>query len=264
MTGFRSGDECLEAFSATPGLALLLAAPDGTFLFVNETFAKIFGGGTAEEHTGRNFTDLYPREWADEKVALLRRVAYEDERLLVRCIWEGKLLEAQYQRITGYDALDGQGDPDAHDAHDGQDGGEPRILVTVREGVTGDELLPEGLEIVRCDTSNFGPLKVLSPRELEVLALIGQGKPTKEIGEILGCSPRTVERHRDTLGKKLNKRDRVSLALVAQAAGLELGDAHVKHVDPLPKPEGHEPAAHKPGTQAEPKPQRPGVLHPPE
>lgn len=250
MPGIRSSDECLETFSATPGLALLLASPDGTFLFVNETFAKIFGGGTTDEHTGRNFADLYPREWAEEKVALLRRVAYEDERLLVRCIWEGKVLEAQYQRITGHDALD---------AHDDHGDGEPRILVTVREGVTGDELLPEGLEIVRCDTSNFGPLKVLSPRELEVLALIGQGKPTKEIGEILGCSPRTVERHRDTLGKKLNKRDRVSLALVAQAAGLELRDAHVKHVEPLAKP-----AAHKPATQAEPKPRRPGVLHPPE
>ena len=249
MTGFRSGEECLEAFSATPGLGLLLATPDGTFLFVNETFARIFGGGSAEEHRGRNFTDLYPREWADEKVALLRRVAYEDERLLVRCIWEGRVLEAQFQRITGLDALD------AHDAHGDQG---PRILVTVHEGVTGDELLPEGLEIVRCDTSNFGPLKVLSPRELEVLALIGQGKHTKEIGEILGCSPRTVERHRDTLGKKLNKKDRVSLALVAQAAGLELSDAHVKHVEPLPKPAGH-----KPGTQAEPKPRRPGALHPP-
>lgn len=247
MPGFRSGDEYLETFSATPGLALLLATPDGTILFVNETFAKIFGGGTPDEHTGRNFTDLYPREWADEKIALLRRVASEDERLLVRCIWEGKVLEAQYQRITGHDG---------HDAHDDE---EPRILVTAHEGVTGAELLPAGIEIVRCDTSNFGPLKVLSPRELEVLALIGQGKPTKEIGEILGCSPRTVERHRDTLGKKLNKRDRVSLALVAQAAGLELRDAHVKHVEPLANAAGH-----KPGTLSEPKPRRPGVLHPPE
>lgn len=229
----------LSMFAAAPGLGVGLMSPDGTILFTNETAVRMFGGGTVEEHTGRSLADLYPREWAEEKIALLRRVAETDERLLIRYIWEGKRVEAQYQRIPA------------------ETGEEPRILVTIREGVTEDALIPEGFEVVKIDTSNFGPLSVLTPRELEVLALIGQGKSAKEIAEVLKCSPRTVERHRDSMGKKLHKRDRVNLALIAQAAGLELRDARVKHVGPMP---ARPPA--RPASEAEAKPDHPGVIRP--
>lgn len=207
--------EFLSRFAAAPGLAVALMLADGTILYVNETITRLYGGGTVEEHTGSNLADLYPREWAEEKIALLRRVAETDDRLMIRYIWEGKRIEAQYQRIPAE-----------------EEGGEPRILVTVREGTTEGDLVPEGYEVVKMDTAHFGPLSVLTPRELEVLALIGHGKSAKEIAELLGCSPRTVERHRDSIGKKLDKNDRVSLALIAQAAGLELRDARVKHVGP--------------------------------
>jgi DNA-binding CsgD family transcriptional regulator len=244
MQSPTDGSGLFSLFAAAPGLGVALHAADGTILYVNETIVRRFGGGTAEEHIGRKLSDLYPAAWAEEKTALFRRVAETDERLLVRYIWDGIRVEAQYQRIPG------------------EAGSGPRILVTVREGVTQDEHIPDGFEVVKIETSNFGPLSVLSARELEVLALIGQGKHAREIGQILGCSPRTVERHRDTLGKKLNMHDRVSLALVAQAAGLELRDVLVKHVDPLPKSPGPKSPGPKPACQAEPKPERQGIARP--
>ena len=241
MTGFSSPEDWVALFSAAPGLGVAIHEADSTILYVNETIVRWFGGGTAEEHVGKRLVDLYPPEWARAKEALFKRVAETDERLLVRYIWDGNRVEAQYQRIPN------------------EAGGAPRVLVTVRQGVTQDELIPEGFEVIKIDTSNFGPLKVLTPREIEVLALIGQGKTAKEIGETLGCSPRTVERPRDSIGKKLDKHDRVSLALVAQAAGLELRDAHVKHVDPIRSP----PTPPKPASEAECKPE-PGRVSRPE
>ena len=98
-----------------------------------------------------------------------------------------------------------------------------------------DYLVPEGMEVVESGTVDLGHLAVLTPRELEVLALIGQGQSAKEIASILNCSPRTVERHRDSIGKKLDKDDRVKLALVAKAAGLELRDAQLNRIT-LPSP----------------------------
>ncbi len=230
-------------FSAAPGLAVSIMAVDGTILYVNETITRMYGGGTVEQHIGRNLAEVYPPEWAEEKIALLRRVAEDDDRLMIRYIWEGKRLEAQYQRIPA------------------EDGGETRVLVTVREGTTDESLIPEGFEIVTIDTAHFGPLAVLTPRELEVLALIGHGKSAKEIADILGCSPRTVERHRDSIGKKLNKHDRVSLALIAQAAGLELRDAHVKNVGPA-TPTPTTPPTQKPASQTEIKPDQVRPSHP--
>ncbi|MDQ7012459.1 MAG: LuxR C-terminal-related transcriptional regulator [Planctomycetota bacterium] len=210
-----SDDKIFEQLATTAGLSVCLMEADGTIVYVNETATKVYGGGTVEEHIGRRLDEVYPPEWAREKIALLRRVAESGERLVIRFIWNGKRVEAQYQRV------------------DADTEGPTRILVIAREGITDDELLPEDFKIVTTGTAHFGPLAVLSPRELEVLALIGQGKSAKQIGEILTLSPRTVERHRDSIGKKLQKRDRVSLALIAQAAGLELRDAHLTPVDPM-------------------------------
>lgn len=106
-----------------------------------------------------------------------------------------------------------------------------KILVIAHEGKTADSELPEEVSVVQTETVELGPLSTLTPREIEVLALIGEGKSAKEIGEVLGCSHRTVERHRDAIGKKLQKHDRVELALIAQTAGLERRDAHAKRVD---------------------------------
>ena len=47
------------------------------------------------------------------------------------------------------------------------------------------------------------PLKRLTDREMEVFELLGAGKPTQEIGERLGISPRTVDAHRAHIRKKL-------------------------------------------------------------
>jgi DNA-binding NarL/FixJ family response regulator len=60
----------------------------------------------------------------------------------------------------------------------------------------------------------------LTPRELEVLKLIAEGKQTKEIAELLFISPKTVERHRANMLEKLGMHDRVELTRYAIRRGL--------------------------------------------
>ncbi len=45
--------------------------------------------------------------------------------------------------------------------------------------------------------------KTLTPRELEICSLIKNGETTKDIAALLNISPQTVERHRNTIRKKL-------------------------------------------------------------
>lgn len=60
----------------------------------------------------------------------------------------------------------------------------------------------------------------LTDREREVLTLIAQGHTSKEIGSILGISPRTAEHHRARIMNKLNIGDVAGLTRYAVRTGL--------------------------------------------
>jgi DNA-binding NarL/FixJ family response regulator len=60
----------------------------------------------------------------------------------------------------------------------------------------------------------------LTPRELEVVKLIGEGHSSKEIAQTLVISEKTVERHRSNILEKLGMRDRVDLTRYAIRRGL--------------------------------------------
>jgi DNA-binding NarL/FixJ family response regulator len=60
----------------------------------------------------------------------------------------------------------------------------------------------------------------LSPREAEVLQLIAEGKPNKQIAEELGVRFKTVDKHRQQLMAKLNIHDISGLTRYAIRAGI--------------------------------------------
>jgi DNA-binding NarL/FixJ family response regulator len=60
----------------------------------------------------------------------------------------------------------------------------------------------------------------LTARETEVVKRIAEGHTSREIGELLNISSKTVERHRASVLEKLGLRDRVALTLYAVRRGL--------------------------------------------
>ena len=63
-------------------------------------------------------------------------------------------------------------------------------------------------------------LERLTPREREVLALVGRGKSNAEIAELLVLSPLTAKTHVARLFSKLGARDRAQLVVAAYESGL--------------------------------------------
>jgi two-component system response regulator NreC len=63
-------------------------------------------------------------------------------------------------------------------------------------------------------------LELLSAREREVLRLIAEGAPNREIARQLCLSPKTVENHRSNIMRKLGVHNRVALVKAALRLGL--------------------------------------------
>ncbi|MGL4178792.1 MAG: response regulator transcription factor [Dermatophilaceae bacterium] len=68
----------------------------------------------------------------------------------------------------------------------------------------------------RRPSSDDDPLRLLTPREREVLDLVGQGRSNAEIADTLGLSVETVKKHVGQVLAKLGVRDRTQAALVVR------------------------------------------------
>ncbi|MEZ6164690.1 MAG: LuxR C-terminal-related transcriptional regulator [Phycisphaerales bacterium] len=199
-------------FTSDPTTGVTIITADGVIAYINEQSARIFFDTpmNVEELIGVSIYDLgFPKEWADERVKLMHKIVETGERYLLRTIWHGK---QQYSWMS----------PISHDDEDQRD----LVLVITRRIPGTQELhLGEGeIDVVSSDVICLGELNVLTARELEILALLGQGMSIKQIAATLFRSTKTIENHREAIGRKLNRTRGVELAVIAQSAGLRVDD----------------------------------------
>jgi DNA-binding NarL/FixJ family response regulator len=108
----------------------------------------------------------------------------------------------------------------------------PDLLTAVRVVVDGDALLAPRLTRRLIEAfveqqraappavSEGDALEELTPREREVLALVGRGLSNAEIADELFLSPLTAKTHVARLFSKLDARDRAQLVVLAYETGL--------------------------------------------
>jgi len=97
------------------------------------------------------------------------------------------------------------------------------IVDAVRRTMRGQSFLyPSAISSLVKDVVERGDddFEVLTPRELQVLKLIGEAYSSKEIAKELVISVKTVERHRQNILDKLGMSDRVELTRYAIRRGL--------------------------------------------
>jgi DNA-binding NarL/FixJ family response regulator len=80
------------------------------------------------------------------------------------------------------------------------------------------------------EATGRSPLEALSPRELQVLRLVAEGKTSKDIAVLLDLGLQTVRSYRKTMMKKLGVNNVAGLTQLALASGithLNKPDAHI-------------------------------------
>jgi DNA-binding NarL/FixJ family response regulator len=100
------------------------------------------------------------------------------------------------------------------------------VLAAIRRVAAGEFYLAQGVEQVvaafvqSSGPGNDSPFGVLSSREREVLQLLAEGKSTRQIGDLLNVSAKTVETHRQHIMDKLQLRTVAELTRYAIREGL--------------------------------------------
>ena len=82
------------------------------------------------------------------------------------------------------------------------------------------ERLLQRIQRGELDSPDRSPLESLSPRELQVLRLVAEGKTSKDIAVLLDLGLQTVRSYRKTMMKKLGVNNVAGLTQLALAAGI--------------------------------------------
>jgi len=210
-------EEIFEILTHEPGTGVVVMNHDGTVLYANKESLRLFFSDTTthDDVHGKSILEIgFPKAWAEERLALLRRIELTGEECLLRTIWDGK------QQFSWFRVLSEAGEPF-------------RVLVVTRRVGAGSEaehLLESEMAVIQSDVVGLGELCKLTRRELEVLALIGRGLTSKEIAGLLHRSIKTVDNHRMSLGTKLQKSNKVEFAMMAREVGLTVDDSERSRV----------------------------------
>ena len=101
-----------------------------------------------------------------------------------------------------------------------KDASADELLGAIRSVHAGQTLLAPAVAARLVQGVSAGPAEALTPRELEVLTLVGQGRSNGEIAAQLAISPRTAKVHVQNILGKLGATNRTEAVSIAVRQGL--------------------------------------------
>jgi DNA-binding CsgD family transcriptional regulator len=227
-----AGPVAFAALTTEPHTGVGVVSSRGQVLYLNRQATTIFHGADAKpsDFVGRFWQDHMPTEWTRERLRILATIGVSGKPVLMRTIWR------DHQHFTWISPIERPASTEEGDgAAEGPLAGEELFLTITRRAVSDEDaerLMPEQDQIEEIDSGvmRLKALDCLSSRELQVLALLGQGLSMGEAARVLRLSEKTIDNHRTSIHQKLRLHDRATLVKVASRCGLSLADADRKRV----------------------------------
>lgn len=210
-----NGDFAWAVLRADPNTGLFVIDNEGLITYANDQAVTFIFGTTepaASTLVNRSIFDAFPSSFAADRWRAISKVFETGRPVLFRSICKG------YQNHSWM-----------HPMHESGEDKVSSVLVVIRraaDDATAES--PVEYDYVCSGFNDLGPMEVLTSREIEVMALLGAGQSIRTVAETLKRSAKTVEKHRDSISRKLKVRTRSDLVLMAQQAGLTRADAKRK------------------------------------
>jgi DNA-binding CsgD family transcriptional regulator len=195
-------DAVWNALVSDAGAAIAVFDENGWAHFANHLFLKMTGASSYEEVKRMSIEQRLQHDMAEERLAILREVIRTQRPAMIKDLRAGKALVITARPFPGQPSF---------------------ALATFRPAdIHGWATDAEPTDVPAAQVRHVdpGPLSVLSEREKEILALIGNGLTSAQIAKKLCRTIKTIEWHRSAIARKLHTKDRVALAQLAIQAGL--------------------------------------------
>ncbi|QDT61431.1 Bacterial regulatory protein, luxR family [Stieleria bergensis] len=209
MTELLKGLAWEEVFATLPSVSVAVIGIDGSVRYCNEASCELFEVDMPPDKLiGKRLNDVFRPEFVTERLAWIDRAIKSGRPVRGHQIHHAKHLVSCIYPIETSD---------------------PRcaLVVTYRDG--DDDLMT----VVHSEFIDLGELSPLSPRELEIFILLGHGKSVPAIAKMLHRSPRTIERHKGEIGRKIGLSSIAEIARVVGQVGLEYDDLKLKRYQAL-------------------------------
>lgn len=199
-----------------PMLGIWSLRRDLTLSYANRAAAALYLNLVPDDILNRCLIDLVPRPAADLAESMLQRFEQGERAVHRTSVWQGRRLRSTWTALPK-PLADGSVAVIVAKPY-------PRGLETLEAPIAPDEGTSEPAYV------HLGHFERLSRRELEVLAYVGEGLRTADIARTLCRSERTVERHRETIAKKLGLDSGYQLLMAARDAGITPAHAQLPRV----------------------------------
>lgn len=206
-----------NALSKTAGVGISIMNSDGGLLFINDTSKILFFDRDEVDYVGKTIRDFHPPEFVEERLELIGQVLETKQPVAIQHIYHGRKIESTVWPLRDVS-------PPFNRV----------IVVTHIEASEAPWCPAAGCRTFSTQFIDLGPLKILTKRELEVLALLGHGLSVPKVASILHRSPKTIERHKDSIGQKLKMRGQSELVALVTSMGLDLSDTNLKRFSDRP------------------------------
>ncbi len=194
---------------------------DGIVLAANPPVSMSFGQSSITEIIGKDFAELAQRDWVQERLEFVRECLRLNRRIRVLDVVCGLRNVSKYMPLP---SIDGQSASCLLAIVEGLQRAKYERMVSEADSEADGSLLLHAQHI------ELGRLGVLSDRELEIAALLGEGLRSKEIAETLGRSVSTIDSHLENIRARLGVQDRAEIISLANIAVLQVEDAKRERV----------------------------------